>query len=484
MLQNKKYPFYFWLILLAFAIVYALITFVNHYYFRTNTHDLGLYVNALYDYARFRANHCTMLYPYMPNLLGDHFTVVQLLFAPFSYVFGSYTLLIAQWAALLMAGVGIYRYILFKTDNNRIYAALAMLHFYCFFGIYGALGFEYHDNVIAACLMPWFFLYFEQKNIKLTALFCLWILLTKENMAMWMICVGFGLAWLHYKDRQLLKTGLLTGIVAMVYFVVVVKFIMPSLGNGEYRHFHYTILGSNWGEAFTTLLTNPMRPIKYLLFDINDKIHLYKGDLYAALLLCGGVALVIKPQYLFMLLPIILQKVWSNDIYKWGIFNHYNIEFAPIITIAFFTVAYQYIKNTKWLYFVGFLGVVGSILCLNNIVTRYGNFYFSNQKNNIFNAEHYKCDFDVEEMNRAINLIPANAIVSANNPAMSRLANRDVVYFFPDVNDAEYLFLVDDKVTYYPISQEQYYKRVAEVTATGWQLIYNKNITKIYKREK
>ena len=45
----------------VFALVYGLIAFVNHYCFRTFGLDLGVYTNALYDYAHGQWNDATAL---------------------------------------------------------------------------------------------------------------------------------------------------------------------------------------------------------------------------------------------------------------------------------------------------------------------------------------------------------------------------------------------------------------------------------------
>ena len=55
------------------GMVYALISLVNHYLFKTYALDLGLYTHALYDYAHFRAADCSMFKPMPQSLLSDHF---------------------------------------------------------------------------------------------------------------------------------------------------------------------------------------------------------------------------------------------------------------------------------------------------------------------------------------------------------------------------------------------------------------------------
>ena len=45
------------------GVLYCLISLVNHYLFKTYALDLGLYTHAMYDYAHFRIDDCSMFLP-------------------------------------------------------------------------------------------------------------------------------------------------------------------------------------------------------------------------------------------------------------------------------------------------------------------------------------------------------------------------------------------------------------------------------------
>src|SRR6476620_4958201 len=81
----------------VFGIIYALISLVNHYNFRTYALDLGMVNHAVYDYAHFRKNVTTLLLDTPPtNFLANHFTLVPLLVSPLYWLFGNYTMLLVQ----------------------------------------------------------------------------------------------------------------------------------------------------------------------------------------------------------------------------------------------------------------------------------------------------------------------------------------------------------------------------------------------------
>ncbi|HEY4799718.1 MAG TPA: DUF2079 domain-containing protein, partial [Bacteroidia bacterium] len=94
--------------MIFFATAYSLLSLVNHYNFRTYAYDLGVQNSALWDYAHFRFNNCTLIQPELKNYLSEHFELFIMLLAPFSFVFGTYTLLIFQIVAVLFGGFGVY----------------------------------------------------------------------------------------------------------------------------------------------------------------------------------------------------------------------------------------------------------------------------------------------------------------------------------------------------------------------------------------
>ena len=58
----------------AAGILFCLISFVNHYLFKTYALDLGLYTHVMYDYMHFSFDDCSMFKPLPQNILSDHFT--------------------------------------------------------------------------------------------------------------------------------------------------------------------------------------------------------------------------------------------------------------------------------------------------------------------------------------------------------------------------------------------------------------------------
>ena len=140
-------------LLSVFGILFAMVSLVNHYYFRTYGLDLGLYTNALYDYIHFHSNDSTFFLANSCNLLADHFDLYLMLFSPLVLLFGSYTLLVIQIVTVLMGMWGMYRLAGLYTNKGWLPLA-AMLMVGLSFGVWHALAFDYHSNVVAAMMLP------------------------------------------------------------------------------------------------------------------------------------------------------------------------------------------------------------------------------------------------------------------------------------------------------------------------------------------
>jgi uncharacterized membrane protein len=456
-------------IILGFGILYALISIVNHYLFRTYALDLGAYSNALYDYSHLSWNDSTVFKSNPENLLADHFDLYLILFAPLSLIFKTYTLLIVQIVFILFGGLGIYKYINYINNNERL-AILATLFFFLFYGIYSALASDYHSNVIGACMVPWFFYFLKKKNLLKTILILVFILIGKENMSLWMAFICLGLIFEYRKEVYWRNFLAVCVAFCLFYFFMVTAVIMPSISNASaYPHFHYSALGSSYSEALTHIISHPID--SFVMFFTNHTSapqgEYLKLELFIFLILSGLPILIKKPQYLLMLLPIFGQKLFHDNISMWGIHSQYSIEFAPILAIGIFVV----LGEVKHLKLRNISSYVVIVLCLACTIRIMDSTLYLNDKSKIrvYQKSHFEREYPTSEIRKKLNEIPENAIVSAQSPFVSQLAYRDNIYEFPIVKDAEYLVYSIYEDTY-PLNEERFEEEINKINASNeWQ---------------
>ena len=450
--------------------------------FRTYGWDLGIYNNAIWDYSHFRVNVCNIEYWKVKNLLADHFEIYPIIFSPLRFIFGTYALLVVQIASVLFGGYGVYSYLLLKTENENL-STIGMLHFFLSWGIYAALSFDYHNNVVAAMLVPWFLLYFEKQKVGMAGLFFVLILIGKENMALWAVFIAMALALSNLKNKPKRNYAFLLSIAALIYFISMLEWIMPALGslNHKYSHFLYNTLGTDMGSALHTIFTRPFYTFKLLFVNTTglSENNWIKARTHLMVLAIGGWALFFRPKYLLMLVPIYCQKLFNDEPEKWGMGVHYSIEFIPIISIALFEVINSLLKERKAL----ITGVACAI-----ITGSLSYIYIKDNKDavrsNIFNGGHYKNDYNIPKANQAMSLIPANAPLSAQTEFCPHVAFRDTVFLYPRTVGASYILLSRSNAAY-PLSMAENQKDIEDCLASGsWQKIYDEGNVLILKRIK
>ncbi len=474
---------YIYIIIACFGIIYTLISLVNHYNFRTYALDLGLYTNATYKYGHFQMGDNFMIKENFEYILGGHFDLYLMLFSPLIYLFGSYTLLIVQIAAILFGGIGVFKFFKYKYENKTNIAYFAMIYFYMFFGIYSALSFDYHSTVVASSLIPWLFYLFNKKKYLYTSIILLLILISQENISLWIVFICIGLMIENRKDKQALTYLSAFAVVSLLYFIVVIKYIIPAFSEtGKYGGFAYTVLGNNPVEALLNFILHPLNDIKILFVDPNHSLYIngVKGELHTFLLLSGIYLLILKPQYIIMLIPIYVQKLFHNYDSMWGVCGQYSIEFTPILALGVFSVISELKQKTfkKIMIVLTLIGVLYTTVKMMDKTIQWQD----KTRIRIYKAEHYKRDYNVRIVHQKLNAIPRDAKVSALSPFIPFLALRNNIYQFPIIKDADYIVYSFKEVSY-PVPEKDFASLINEIeNSHHWEIEYKDDNITILKK--
>lgn len=471
-------------ILVLFLVIFSLISLVNHYNFRTHGWDLGLFNKAMYEYSHFTMCKGDLLHPLQYEyMVGDHFTLIQMVLSPLMYLFGSYTLLIIQIVAILFGGIGIYRIADYFQVNERA-KRFILIHFYAIWAIQSALAYDYHDNVLGAMLMPWLMYYLLHKRlIKVFVLFVL-ILMCKEVMAMWMFFVCFGTLFTFKWDKRERWILIGMGIFSMAYFLAIVNVFMPAInGVQEYYHNQYTYFGDGMTDVIINLIKSPSKIFEGLFLNHNNYEYGdgIKLEFWYVFLLSGGILMVFKPQLIIFCAPTFLIKFFNDDFQKWGLNFHYNIELVPVLSLAMIC-AYRRLHK-KWKSPVVF-GVMALTILLTHIkMFHRTSKWYTREKSNIYRGDHYSPKYNVSNIYAAIDLIPDEASVCAQSNIVPHVSMRDTISQHPYIKGAEYIIL-DKALGIWPQSKEEYLSSVDSLCRVGtYDCIYDKGTTLLFKRK-
>lgn len=443
---------------------------------------MGLYTNALWDYAHFKWHYGECLNHYRENILHDHFDLYLILFSPLGYIFKSYTLLVVQWAAIILGGIGTWK-VAKLVLNDRWAAFWSMALFYSFFGIYSALAFDYHSNVVAAMVLPWFFYSILKKNMLLTWGLFIFIIIGKENMSLWMLFVCLGAAVHWYRTKRTRVHLLVMSLFSAIYFVTILQVVMPALTHGgSYTHFNYDILGGSMSEAIVNLIKRPFHYAQYLWISQRPGggVSPIKVEFWTFFALSGGVLLVLRPAFVLMLIPLIFQKFFNQRDTIWGINDQYAIEFAPILAIGIIFIS-TLLVNTLWRKWL--LAIV-ALACMTMTLRAMDNSIKGpkSPKGRFYDKHHFSPKHDVDRIKEVLSWIPDDGAVVGSSRLIAQLAYRDRAYRLPQTEEANYFVHCWD-FSGYPLNPTPMRELIVELQDSGeWETIVDDGYMVLLRR--
>lgn len=447
-------------IFLLFAVVYCLISLGNHYFFRTYALDYGVFNQAVYQFSQLKSNDCTICFT-RTHYFSDHFSPITFLLIPIQLLLGSYGLLILQIFIVLFGGLGLYKYMLLRSNKNYLLAQFCLILFLSFTGIFTALSFDFHSNVLATMFVPWVFYFIEKKQFKWVVLFWILILLCKENMGLWMTFLMLGLLFVQNgKHRKLYLWHLLVlASISLIYFFIVFKYIMPAFqGEGEiYGLSRYDVLGNSFSEIVINILSNPIGLLS-LVFNFQDPNFFYKTEFFFVSIVFGAWACFVKPAYLLMIIPVLAQKFLTNHVFFWGIYGHYYIDFAPVFIIALFEVMLSWKTRSVFKTTLLLVSVIAGITVTMYILNTTEN-YILKANAKFWKKSHYSAGWDRNVLIESLEKIPDDAPLSCSNQLGARLYRRADLYLFPKIDNAEFIALMK-KGNPYPLTNEQFEEKL------------------------
>jgi uncharacterized membrane protein len=473
--------------LVFFGIIYLAIPIVNHYFFRTYCYDYGVYNQAFYDFAHARVNHNTIIDPPLTSFMQIHVAFLLYIIAPaywlIGWLTGTYTLLIVQSLVIIAGGYAVYKLVLEQAKDFLI-ALLAMIHYFLLLGHYSAISSDYTDTTVGASLIPFFLLYLFRKKALMTSIFFLLILLTKENMAIWLAFISLAIMLMNRKDKFLVRAGATYLGISLCYFV----FCYPALVHlfedpqKPYAGFAYSALGNSPGAAIGFMISHPLKTIELLYNNPTGvpEFNFYKIDFYLVVLFSGAFMVYRKPLFLLMLLPIVLQKVFNDSWVRWGNFGFYTIEIVSILSICVF-LSVAAIKNPKWKTAMSTIVILST---LTMTILKIGSGQTNPDKENILSYGFYHSPLNVREVHDGLTLIPEDASVAASEVLVPHLAFRPEIHCFPFVHESEYIALLKNS-SCYPLQPEEFKTYMADYRKNaGWEIIYDTRDMVMFHRKK
>lgn len=429
-----KQPYFFnGIIFIFFLILYGISVFGHHYFFGTFYLDLGLHTQPLWEYAHGLMAH----FDNDPNrlMLSDHFSLSLILYAPLIYIFGSNTLLVVQLGFVFLGAWGILRYIKSQSTELYKYSPIILFFFLGHMGIILALGYDFHNNVPGAMLIPWLFLFYRQQRLKSFWTIMLLMVICQETIAVYTI--GFLLTlsvekFLKLRSKFIGKMSIkfiynhfrrieVPAFAFLLFYILFVGLVVsPALHTHQLSRVYGHLGNSGW-EIINNLFTDPSRIlIPYKQVSEADISTIFLGLM---LISFGGLYLVfLQPVYLIALLVLFIPRYLSQMPVFWFQVLHYSIELSPLFTLAFIDFLLRMLKGkwkTKPVLIWGFLAIVSLCNIYASSRTKI-NYRIRDIYNNFHNADYVQR----KELIEAIKLVPDDSSVLVPNNIATRLYKR------------------------------------------------------------
>jgi uncharacterized membrane protein len=305
-----------WALAAVFAVVYALDSVGRYAQGATMSWDLGLFTEAVKQYAHLHAPIVDARAPGF-DLLGEHFHPILALLGPlFALAPTPVTLLVAQavlFALSVLPVLSIARERLGSRQGYVVGAAYGTS-----FGVVQAVDFDFHELAFAAPLIALALLALLRERTRLLVFACVGLLCTKEEFGVTVV-LPLGLAW-ALRDRTRWRRRLPLAALGLAASLLQVLVLIPALNPDHI----YGFLTSSDAPGSA----GDVEGLSQLFSGIGAKAHLLflLGLATAFTALFSPLALLAAPD-------LLMRFASSNSSY-WGTFYHYNAVLMPILFVA------------------------------------------------------------------------------------------------------------------------------------------------------
>jgi len=417
------------LLIVLYIAVFSALSVARHEAFETLAFDLSLYDQATWNILHgrpFRSSNEEGL----DILLADHFEPILV---PLSLLYLIYsspkTLLIAQTVVIALGALPA-----FWLAKEQLGYGLAAIVFPLVYLLSPALEaanlFDFHPLALTASLLLYAFYFLHNRRYGIFFVFALLAMGCKEEIGIVVLVMGLYMLLVHKEW----KIGFLTSAVGAIWYYVAVFVVIYNFTTDYPSPNIYSHLGDNATEVITSIVTRPRFVLETLL--TKHKLIYLLGLLapFGPLSLCA-------PHVLLLALPSLAINLLSSADYMQRLDAfHYAAPIVPFTTAASIlgtSYAVRLLDRTLK------IGVRQSASLCCALVLTFGLCYHRYHGLSPLAAGFERPSISVHHRlaREFIKMVPKDAVVSAQANLNPHLSQRETIYLWPRVEEAEYIFL-------------------------------------------
>lgn len=319
-------PWWIWTLAGGLFLLYAALSLRTHQRLLSHSYDLGIFDQVVRSYALGRLPVSELKAPDFP-VLGDHFSPVLAVLAPFYRVWPSaQTLLVAQ-AALIAASV----LPLARWAHRTLGARAAVATGLCYglsWGIASGVGFDFHEVAFAVPLLACSLAALGGGRPRAAAYWALPLLLVKEDLGLTVVAIGLVIAVRAGRgDRAGRWTGALLAAAGAAGTLLAMGVVLPAF-NPEGSYTYLSFLGGG-GAAEGAGSGDLLRKVTVGLVTPEAKVSTL------VLVLAPTLFLAVRSPLVCVAAPTLLWRFASDSPVHWGTGFHYSLVLMPIVFAAF-----------------------------------------------------------------------------------------------------------------------------------------------------
>ena len=297
--------------------------------------DLAIFEQAVKGYAYLGAPIIDIKGPGF-NQLGDHFSPLLAVLAPFYRVFPSpVTLLVAQ---CVLVAISVVPVMLAARRFLGVYAAVLLGAAYgVSWGFQSGVDVQFHEYALAVPLLAFCLWAYLSHRWVAASILALTLLGVKEDLGLTVIVIGILMAvrgvrrWsdLHEDAARQVVTGVATALIGLVAMLVILLAVIPAF-NPDGTWAYWGRLASD-PDASGTGVGAAVENVPHLLLTLLTPAQKV-NTLVLLAALCMGCC-VMSPLVLVAVPTLLWRFLSTNDGY-WGTGWHYSMILMPIIFMA------------------------------------------------------------------------------------------------------------------------------------------------------
>lgn len=401
-----------WLLAACCFADYAALGLSDQDHMLTSGFDLGIFDQAVRAYAHGQAP-ITPLKGFGFDLLGDHFSPIIALLAPFYRIWPSAsTLLIAQAALFALAAVPLTRWAM-----KEIGTWPAVIIGCCYgasWGIASAAGFDFHEVAFGVPLLAFSTTALGERRLKAAAVWALPLLLVKEDLGLTVAVVGILIA---ARGRRVL--GLATAVAGVAGSMLEITVLIPMVDHHGYPYLNSVIpnatsASSAWGASG---LQTDAHVLLHAAISLPNPAKV--GTLLMLLAPTAFVAL--RSSLIWLAVPTLTWRFVSDNPFYWGTGFQYSAILMPVVTAALIEVLIRWRRSGHREDLAHSRFTLSVALAVTALILPSCPTLSALRPSNWSTSPH------LAAANRLLDMIPDEATVAATNRLAAQLTDRDTV---------------------------------------------------------